>query len=276
MRRGILTLLLVPLLAGCGARTASNPGSGPALKTSNGGSSRIELQMMVGKEPAWTIAGVYDYVHGVGRFNDVEGYEVLYTGDAIYTAVPRFAPTKGKRWLKLPASEDGLLSPFARNPAALLGFLRGASDVETIASDQVRGVNVTHDRARLNFERAAGEMPAKDRTDIRGIFREYWPDQKSASIDFWVDSEDRLRRVQVELPENDGTATQMTVDFFDYGIPVDVKAPPADETLTEEEFGKLMLEDCKKEKLSTGSASEGYDVCGHMFTFGDGLTAGSR
>ena len=76
----------------------------------------------------------------------------------------------------------------------------------------------------------------------------------------------------MELPEGEGPATKMTLDFFDYGIPVSVEAPPADEILTMED----LAQECEQEDPSPESGGDGYQQCGHMFTFAGPMITGSR
>jgi hypothetical protein len=53
-------------------------------------------------------------------------------------------------------------------------------------------------------------------------------------MDVWVDGDGRLRRLEyeMELSDVDGArvAVGVTMELYDFGVEVDVVAPPADET----------------------------------------------
>jgi hypothetical protein len=247
------SLLAAFALAGCGARSSSNAVADSADKTSAARSSRLELVVRQENEPADRFGGVYDYERSVGRFASTSGakegedegsIQVLYTEDASYMNLGAFHTKTGKRWLKSSMGEGELFPPFASTPADLLRFLRAASEVEKVDSGEVRGVEALHYRARLDLDRAVDAVPKKDREDVREMFSAYWVDQKQVPFDLWIDGEGRLRRVQIEIPEGQGPSSELTLDVFDYGVAVDVKPPPADQVITEDEFTQLLVGEC--------------------------------
>lgn len=248
------SLLATFALAGCGARSSSNAVADSADKTSAAGSSRLELVVREGNASATRFGGIYDYERSVGRFastseakesEDEGSIQLLYTEDASYINLGAFHTKTGKRWLKSSVGEGELFPPFARTPADLLRFLRAASEVEKVDSEEVRGVEALHYRARLDLDRAAAEVPKKDREDVRAMFRAYWVDQKQVPFDLWIDGDGRLRRVQIEIPESQAPSSELTLDVFEYGVAVDVKPPPADQVITEDELAQLLVGECK-------------------------------
>ena len=59
-------------------------------------------------------------------------------------------------------------------------------------------------------------------------------------LDLWLDDQNRVRREQVNVPTNvNGSKGQVgvTIDFFDFGTPVHVDAPPKSQTT---DFAELM------------------------------------
>ena len=65
-------------------------------------------------------------------------------------------------------------------------------------------------------------------------------------VEAWIDEQGLPRRVRV--PYGGETDPAAVADLFDFGVSVDVEAPPADDILTEEAFSKLMDKECAKVK----------------------------
>jgi hypothetical protein len=90
---------------------------------------------------------------------------------------------------------------------------------------------VTHYRVKIDLAKAAAKLPAweqasfKEFTQILGTH--------TIPVDVWVDSHNLVRRMQeaIPLPGDSGTpkgsALTQTTDFYDFGVPVRVSAPPA-------------------------------------------------
>jgi hypothetical protein len=137
-----------------------------------------------------------------------------------------FPDLRGK-WLTLDDSNDagatsaGTVSNMFR-PDFLLDVFRSASrSIRTVGHDTIRGVATTHlrivvDGPALKKVLAAKGVPANETTT------------STQSLDVWVDSRGRLRRITgVDAGSDPATTTQM--DFYDYGVRVDVQPPPANE-----------------------------------------------
>jgi len=61
-------------------------------------------------------------------------------------------------------------------------------------------------------------------------------------VEAWIDEQGLPRRVRI--PFGGETESGFVVDLFDFGAPVDVEAPPADEVVSEDEFERLMDKVC--------------------------------
>ena len=70
-------------------------------------------------------------------------------------------------------------------------------------------------------------------------------------IDAWIDDEGLLRRIRIPFGGTDGPVE--VIDLYDFGVPVDIEAPPADEVISEDEFSKLLERECEK---SDGAGEE--------------------
>ncbi|HEX5586120.1 MAG TPA: hypothetical protein VFZ17_02330 [Acidimicrobiia bacterium] len=118
-----------------------------------------------------------------------------------------FGGSDGK-WIALPL--DGLgdagtsIPGLNGTPKSALDLLRDvAGPVETIGDDTVAGHHATHYRATVS-------------------------EGGDASIDVWIDDQDRVVKIQSTSP--DGGA-DITFEVTAFGVPVDVTAPPADDVM---------------------------------------------
>jgi hypothetical protein len=161
-------------------------------------------------------------------------------------------------WMKQ-TSEDPigarrfLPGPGGARPDRLLNTLRDSStNVDKLGTDEIRGVTATHYRAHLDKAKIGAGSGIK--TDEPG------------TVDVWIDEQGLPRRIRV--PDNGAGETAQVVDLFDFGVPVDVKAPADDEIVSEHEFELLMEKECASagkdlEKMSplclifTATISEG-------------------
>jgi hypothetical protein len=237
VRTLLVVLAAAALLTGCGARENSEsavPEAGD--KTAAAGSSRIEASL--GGADGFSMRAAYDYEHGTGIV-DAESVRAILTEDAAYFELDE-SIADGKRWIKAPygrGEDDDVFQPFGGDPTDLLRFLRAASDVEEIGTGTERGESVTRYKARLDVGRALGELRKEDRESVAEMLEAYWPDAEKAGIqlELAVDGDGRLRRVEIPLPEYE----TLMIEFYDYGVEVDAKAPPADEIMTLKDWGKL-------------------------------------
>ena len=117
--------------------------------------------------------------------------------------------------------------------SALVGLLLGVvpGSVHELGQEKVRDETATHFRATVDFRAAverAGALTDGDR------FEQFTAalGAQDLALDAFVDGEGRLRRLafEHELPAETGGGLQhVEVDLFDFGIPVDITAPPDDQ-----------------------------------------------
>ena len=243
MRRlSVLLVLLVPLAAGCGSEPSSQQGSGDAVKDAS--SSRVELKLEGKGMPDWGVmrsTGSIDYANSrgelvfTGKSDSTPEARALFVGRDSYLGA-KVGETM--YWVKesgesTRAADRFLPGATGMRPDRLLKDLIKASDkVEKLGSDEIRGVTTTHYRAHLD----------KSKLGIDGKQSEL------GVVEAWIDEQGLPRRVRVPYGgENDAVAV---ADLFDFGVSVDVEAPPADDILTEEAFSKLMDKECAKVKAA--------------------------
>ena len=126
-----------------------------------------------------------------------------------------------------------------QDPAQTLQYLRAASSgVKESGSATVRGVETTRYVGRLDFRKAldAGldrlELPAAERQRARqGMQRMLGQlGAKGMPFEVFVDDDGLLRRLTMDMSMQvmgQPMSTKVSMDYFDFGVDVDVQAPPA-------------------------------------------------
>jgi len=70
-------------------------------------------------------------------------------------------------------------------------------------------------------------------------------DLEEVPFELWVDAKDIVRRVTMEIHMEmgaDEADVSFTMDFWDFGIPVSVRVPPAADVMSEAEFDRVLEE----------------------------------
>jgi hypothetical protein len=266
----VLALVAVLAIIGCGSESELGSLEQAATKT-EAGTSRFETTYGDDKEFGFLISGRFDYAGETGVITlskaseedeDTQGIddipeEVRFIGDAIYLAWT----LKGKTyWVREDGEPAGdafeLLVPVpggASNPTTVLPrVLRASVETRILGGDEVRGAETTHYRAKVDMEKLIAELPAAERPD------ETFDEERFVPVELWIDDENRLRRIRLieETGTGGGPAAIVTAELFDFGVEVDVEAPPADQLISQEELDRLiepevdpaeMLELCKEE-----------------------------
>jgi hypothetical protein len=124
------------------------------------------------------------------------------------------------------------------DPTQILQMLSSVSDgVTKVGDEQVRGVNTHHFRAVVDLGKVsakAGNSPAQIDRLKQMLGTSSYP------VDIWVDDSGLTHRLQFQMPlpkqttQGSGlTDAKMvaTEEFYDFGTPVSVEAPPAADTV---------------------------------------------
>jgi hypothetical protein len=286
-----LIAVLALVTAGCGANPEpSDEVADAGEKTEATGTVRLETvsrASVVGPE-ADTFesrsTGVIDYTNGRSEYREEpSGCRTIVIGDVVYGELPaEEGLPAGKRWVEYGgeddfdsealfeqshrenADEEGGMSSYAISFGApeptvddYLDYLREDSEPERVGEEQVRGVPTVHyrgevdmrSRIRLSLE-TAGWKPA----NIERYLEELGETRQV--IDVWVDSEGRARRVVT----TDGTTSTdagwtTTTEYFDFGLEVDIQAPPAAEVLQSEELERITENPMEPEQEDSAESS---------------------
>jgi hypothetical protein len=237
MRRAAL-LFVVAAVAVVAAAVAFSSSGEPAQaalrhaakRTLDAGSSRFSISY----GDATPARGVMDYVHHRGMLRLGGMQELVFDGDVTYS---RFTVDNGVipagKWLK---GESGSGNPFdlqdraLSNPATLLDFLRTAStEVRRVGSESIDNVPTTRYEGSIDLGKIVELSPVAERTDLRAAL-DTLRDATGTTMRYraWVDADGVTRRLQLVWA---GTSA-LTIDFYDFGVPVDVSVPRSDEILS--------------------------------------------
>jgi len=239
--------------------------------------ARIDLQMKMSGDSMGSFdvtgEGVTDFGSGntdmTMRFDGPigmgmgDGFEIRGVDGTVYMRMPaalQIPLTEDKPWIAVdvPSGSNSVSSPFAlgsqTDPTKALAYLEKVSDdVREVGSDQIRGVDTTHYAATIDLGRAIDatnkELPAgldDNMDELAGLFG-------NIPADVWIDTAGRLRRVNLRLDLSDmfrgldpngstgadHVVITETLDLYDFGVPVNVVAPPADQVAHLPSLGDL-------------------------------------
>jgi hypothetical protein len=267
-RRGALAAIVLALAttaAACGSGGGTSDAAvsietlqAAASNTRAAESSRFTMDMTVGAEGesfAITADGVMagDGKNGqltismpiVGSIEEriVDG--VFYMDLGSFPGAPDDVAGK---WVELdPAQlegQGGMLGDLAgqaetNSPKQGLEYLQGLSgDVEDLGQEDVNGVTATHYRASIDYAKVLDQLP-----DASAETRDAFAKLGVVPADVWIDGQDRVVKMHMTI---DGSAfggsagtAELTMELSDFGIPVDVQPPPADQTVDISELTSL-------------------------------------
>jgi hypothetical protein len=181
-------------------------------------------------------------------FDDPEGWkiQIVQDGNIDYVRFPAIGDQlpDGKTWIR---GADGVsgggfdfddLEQFTSNdPRELLESLRGiTSDIETVGSEQLRGVETTHYHAVVDPAQLAKANDREGRSAPQSLVDQLTTQSGLGDIplDVWIDANGLVRKFSMAFSAK-GPATaksgdiSMSFELWDYGEPVEIAVPPASE-----------------------------------------------
>ncbi len=188
---------------------------------------------------------------GAPDFDDPTAWkiEAVQDGTVSYVHFPAMQNQlpSGKSWMRTDsrnAAGQGLdftqFDQFANNdPRELLDFLRGVSgEIETVGTEQLRGVETTHYRATIDSDEYA-KLAAPGEQQELGSLVEQMAGQTGLGeipVDVWLDGSGLIRKLTMVFSATQpGTSEQsdvsMTFELYDYGDRVDIDLPPESEVV---------------------------------------------
>lgn len=142
--------------------------------------------------------------------------------------LPAASPQRlgGKVWIGYPVPDANL--SLTQDPLDVLGVLSGGQQVDDLGPDEVRDVATRHYAVELDVEallRLAQEQSG-------GALAGGLPPgvEVEGQAELWLDDAGLPRRMSVET-KTSGITSTFSFELFDYGVDVDVSAPPAEQVL---------------------------------------------
>jgi hypothetical protein len=183
-----------------------------------------------------------------------EPMQVVVDGTTAYLRIPMLQNLVGSSgWLSATPEDLGAaggslgIASGANDPSQLLEALRGvADDIEEKGPDTIRGVPTTRYGATIDLAKALDAVPPDQRDVLRAQLEGIDASLAEIPVEVWIDADHLARRLVMDLGDmvasamGRGATATMTIDFFDYGEPVEVVVPDASETAPlSEAFGSL-------------------------------------
>jgi len=178
-------------------------------------------------------------------FDDPAGWkvEIVQNGDVGYVRLPAIDGQlpEGKTWVRGTAGDvkaGGFdfkeLDSFTQNdPRDVLDALRGLSgEIETVGSDELRGVETTHYRVLLDPVELVREATARNADAASVLDRLSQTGVAEVPLDIWIDGNGLVRKLALDVDVPDATSSQggsvsLAFELWDYGQRVDIEVPPA-------------------------------------------------
>jgi len=169
--------------------------------------------------------------------------EMVVDGDTAYLHFSILETLTGSSsWLSMTAEELGTdadslgLGPTASDPTKLLESLRGVTgDPEVVGQEEIDGVETTHYHATMSLSDALAKVPDDQRAEVEAALHDLGETgDAEIPVDVWIDGDDLPRRMTIDMGAAlgaiaGGAEATMTMELFDYGQPVDIEIPSADE-----------------------------------------------
>ena len=247
------------LVVGCGtehvpAGAGQTPDLTAAVITTQGQTARIAATISTqsqGMTVSITETGLFDFAHSRGTITMASPMSVteIFIPPTTYIKDPGAtsdggALPHGKTWVAMPDSATSASALMGigvgdGDPADLLASLTAmSSGVTSLGPATIRGVPVTGFAFKVDPAKPAGTVPGADRASLEALSKLFGAAE--IPVDVWVDGHNLVRQEKITLAVPGGTGAPggthlvITTDFYDFGVPVRVSAPPASQVFTEE------------------------------------------
>lgn len=215
-------------LASCGGDRSGGPKGEPAAvvgsapdKTLDARTARVTID-----GETVTATGVVDLAATTAKLQFRPGPALIVASGSTFvmTAQDRWRMIAGVN--QLPASLEGA------NPLLAIDLLRGVVSIDPYGGAEVRGASTIRYTVKIDPAQAIAEAPADRADSLRQSLAGTGAGQIKAEV--YIDTAGRIRRVQLPaqlksgppVTRVDGEMRGSTIDYDDFGVAVDVTAPP--------------------------------------------------
>jgi hypothetical protein len=166
-----------------------------------------------------------------------ESIELRIIDLVAYTQLPELmrAPQfRGKDWVMIDLQKVGeqmgfdfaALMQASRQTETALQMLRGATDVREVGTEEVRGAETTHYSFTLDLQRVLQEVPDELKKSIQAVI-----DLGAGDVpgEIWIDEDGLARKMTYEMNQTiqgQEMEQRMELEYYDFGVEVEVEAPP--------------------------------------------------
>jgi hypothetical protein len=178
--------------------------------------------------------------------------QVLMDGGVVYMRSPVFEDV-GTRWVSLDPSKMGPAAAAqfggfwtgTTDPSAYIGLFAGVFDVKAAGEQEIDGASTTHYVGSIDLKKVIervsdvlGEhVDAATKEQLEMVVDQFGSlgIEETIPFEIWIDDEGSPRRQRISLdlgkfvPGSEEASVEMTVDFSDFGKPVDIQIPRASE-----------------------------------------------
>ena len=266
--RTVGTLLIAgSLVTGCGAekqaskaaqsvKDAVDPVAQAAGNSAKASSAKVTMDGTIegeGKRIPLAGNGDFDFKRKRGTFaltvsipgQDPLAVDEVVDGQVVYVKSKAFARAlpDGKDWLKIDLVKAGQKEGVdvsslqqlgaGNDPTQFLKYLeKSGAKPQKVGRDDVKGTSATKYRATIDLARLARQS---DDSAVRRSVEQLRTLTGSTRlpVEVWIDDQQRVVREHIAytIAKPTRIATDLTIEFSDYGRPVSVEVPPASRTL---------------------------------------------
>lgn len=196
-----------------------------AAKTEHAGTSRFAMRTG-GEGASIDITGVTDLRKrrglmqlSVNAAGTTLGGQIRLVGHCEYFAASALGLSTKKAWASVDL--DQIAPTFGGTngsaPSDSLEELKIFGTFRRVGTDDVRGVSTTHYRGRIDYEKASQDLPRRIKQSLEKL------GARKVSTDAWIDGAGYLRRMTSTVG-----GVPVTIEYYDFGVPVNVSAPAPD------------------------------------------------
>jgi hypothetical protein len=172
-----------------------------------------------------------------GQSMPIGAIQVVYLDKVIYMKSAQLSQaTGGKPWLKMDLGRQAQQSGFNLdalmnqsqqvNPAEQTKMLTASKDAKKVGEESINGVKTTHYTGSITVAEAMNKLDAKTRQQLQKVYQQVGATK--IFFDLWADGQQLPRKLTTKIAIPQGS-TSNTIIYEDYGSPVNVSAPPADQ-----------------------------------------------
>lgn len=175
-------------------------------------------------------------------------FETRTVDEHVYFRLPDLGrpPNITTAWVGAPVDAAGPGS-YTGSPSAagMIDSLRGVSnDIKDLGREEVNGEDANGFRVTIDLARALEQVPEADRARAQESMAQLNAmGMAEMPMDVWVTDDGLPVRIVMEMENLGGTGTgsgmRMQMDYVDFGLPVDITPPPAEETTMAQDQAQL-------------------------------------